>query len=450
MAKPVLTTISQLTPLTVVTSDVMLEVEDSTEGSRSTTIGDISDYVLNEVLDVHYTKEESDGQYKPIDAIEAWGDIAEKPEYMGVGATAEAARNAIGAGTSSLVIGTEAGTAAEGNDERIVNAVQQSQIGVTVAGLDENQLIPPENLPSFVDDVLEYDTKTDLPVQGERGKIYLVLDTHIQYRWSGTKYTQITIGEVTSVNGRKGIVTGLAEESSVADRLGDRYTKSEADGRFLTKETYSEQDPFYSTEVSDGRFRQRIKTANKVYVTDDQGNESELVYTDDTTKETLVQRDVDGEIKVPDATKATSAVTLGQLAALSNATAQGFSDRYVKSETYTKDEVNGLFDNLGNTLRGYSLPVVTTSGEMDLDEANVFLLNDVQGRAVSFINEPVGRSILIIIKILGDTPVLWPDDVDWVLASTPILGSDYTIVNIFKHGSTYVGQHSISVNKAID
>lgn len=45
----------------------------------------------------------------------AWGDITGKPAVIAAGANAAAARTAIGAGTSSLVIGTTASTAMAGN-----------------------------------------------------------------------------------------------------------------------------------------------------------------------------------------------------------------------------------------------------------------------------------------------------------------------------------------------
>ena len=42
-----------------------------------------------------------------------------------------------------------------------------------VAELDANGLVPSAQLPSYVDDVLEYETKTSFPTTGETGKIYV-------------------------------------------------------------------------------------------------------------------------------------------------------------------------------------------------------------------------------------------------------------------------------------
>jgi hypothetical protein len=41
-------------------------------------------------------------------------------------------------------------------------------------------------LPSYVDDVLEYDTKANFPATGETGKIYVDKATNQVYRWSGS------------------------------------------------------------------------------------------------------------------------------------------------------------------------------------------------------------------------------------------------------------------------
>lgn len=60
-----------------------------------------------------------------------------------------------------------------------------------VAGLDSNGKVAAAQLPSFVDDVLEFDTQNDFPDTGEAGKIYVALDTNKVYRWGGSAYTEI-------------------------------------------------------------------------------------------------------------------------------------------------------------------------------------------------------------------------------------------------------------------
>lgn len=52
--------------------------------------------------------------------------------------------------------------------------------------------VPAEQLPSYVDDVLEYANTASLPVIGESGKIYVALNTGKIYRWSGSAYFEIS------------------------------------------------------------------------------------------------------------------------------------------------------------------------------------------------------------------------------------------------------------------
>ena len=71
-----------------------------------------------------------------------------------------------------------------------------------LASLDSNGLVPSSQLPSYVDDVLEYPTLSAFPATGETGKIYVTLDTNLTYRWSGTGYVEISkslaLGETSS------------------------------------------------------------------------------------------------------------------------------------------------------------------------------------------------------------------------------------------------------------
>ena len=78
-------------------------------------------------------------------------------------------------------------------------------------------------LPSYVDDVLEFANLASFPATGESGKIYIALDTNKTYRWSGSTYIYITSGAVDSVAGKTGVVTltksdvGLSNVDNIAD-----------------------------------------------------------------------------------------------------------------------------------------------------------------------------------------------------------------------------------------
>lgn len=71
-----------------------------------------------------------------------------------------------------------------------------------LASLNESGVIPTSQLPSYVDDVIEVATFNSLPGTGESGKIYIVQDTNLTYRWSGSAYVEISksiaLGETSS------------------------------------------------------------------------------------------------------------------------------------------------------------------------------------------------------------------------------------------------------------
>ena len=53
-------------------------------------------------------------------------------------------------------------------------------------------LVPSSQLPSYVDDVLEFANLAAFPASGESGKIYVALDSSRTYRWSGSAYVELT------------------------------------------------------------------------------------------------------------------------------------------------------------------------------------------------------------------------------------------------------------------
>lgn len=58
--------------------------------------------------------------------------------------------------------------------------------------------VPSVNLPSYVDDALEFANLAAFPVTGESGKIYIAINDNTIYRWTGSAY--VLIGDGTSVD----------------------------------------------------------------------------------------------------------------------------------------------------------------------------------------------------------------------------------------------------------
>lgn len=85
-----------------------------------------------------------------------------------------------------------------------VDAIPASQKGAAsgVAELDSSGKVPSAQLPSYVDDVLDYNSQSNFPGTGESGKIYIAKDTNKTYRWSGSAYVEISaslaLGETSS------------------------------------------------------------------------------------------------------------------------------------------------------------------------------------------------------------------------------------------------------------
>ncbi len=85
-----------------------------------------------------------------------------------------------------------------------VGAIPTAQKGSAsgVAELGSDGRVPAAQLPSYVDDVLEYASMGSFPGTGETGKIYIAKDTNRTYRWGGSSYVEISqslaLGETSS------------------------------------------------------------------------------------------------------------------------------------------------------------------------------------------------------------------------------------------------------------
>ena len=122
------------------------------------------------------------------------------------------------------------------------------------ATLGSDGKVPASQLPSYVDDVLGYATRSSFPATGEDDKIYIAKDTNKTYRWNGTGYTEISaslaLGETSSTAyaGDKGkanaqaisaLQSGKADKATTLSGYGitDAYTKTEVDTKVNAKAT---------------------------------------------------------------------------------------------------------------------------------------------------------------------------------------------------------------------
>lgn len=113
-----------------------------------------------------------------------------------------------------------------------------------LASLNESGIIPSAQLPSHVDYVIEVDTFSNLPGTGESGKIYIVQDTNLTYRWSGTDYVEISkslaLGETSSTAypGNKGKATtdklNRIPDKLITDTVNVNQSTTEAVLNFTT------------------------------------------------------------------------------------------------------------------------------------------------------------------------------------------------------------------------
>lgn len=120
-----------------------------------------------------------------------------------------------------------------------------------LASLNESGIIPSAQLPSYVDDVIEVDTFSNLPGTGESGKIYIVQDTNLTYRWSGTGYVEISkslaLGETSSTAypGDKGKATtdklNRIPDKLITDTVNVNQSTTEAVLNFTTYRQEAQQ-----------------------------------------------------------------------------------------------------------------------------------------------------------------------------------------------------------------
>lgn len=122
--------------------------------------------------------------------------------------------------SDSTAVGRTLLTAADATAQRAalgVEAAANKGVANGYAGLDGTGKVPAGQLPSYVDDVLEFANLAGLPGTGETGKIYVTLDTNKTWRWSGSAYVEIsnTAPAWSDVTGRPTSLSGFGITDAV-------------------------------------------------------------------------------------------------------------------------------------------------------------------------------------------------------------------------------------------
>ncbi len=130
------------------------------------------------------------------DALVEIKDIADNGGVTGVKGNAETTYRKGNVNITPVNIGLGNLT----NDSQVKRSEMGKANGVATLGADGK--VPTSQLPSYVDDVLEYENKAAFPATGEEGKIYVAKDTNLTFRWSGSSYVEISaslaLGETNS------------------------------------------------------------------------------------------------------------------------------------------------------------------------------------------------------------------------------------------------------------
>ena len=106
--------------------------------------------------------------------------------------------------------------------------IQQTAIGAAngVAPLDSTSKISSLYLPSYVDDVLEYDSMSAFPETGEAGKIYVDKATNKTYRWGGSSYVEISPSITVVASAVNGKINVSGEDVTVYVHPADKTAQS--------------------------------------------------------------------------------------------------------------------------------------------------------------------------------------------------------------------------------
>lgn len=264
--------------------------------------------------------------------------------------------------------------------------------------------VPSSELPSFVDDVLEYSGTSSFPASGETGKIYVDTSTNKTHRWTGSVYVEISASP--------GSTDSVTEGSTNL-----YYTNARVDSRILN--SLLDEDDFASNSDQAAPTQQSVKT-----------------YADNINS-TLV-----GMIASANVNIGTNASTIAQKADTSSLSTVATSGSYndlsnvpttfaPSSHTHAQSQITGLVSALAAKAETSSLATVATSG----------LYSDITGRV---------QSINDLSNVSSSSPnagdILRYDGTNWVEENPELISTITTTTSNRAISLNYSNAQSFVVN----
>lgn len=245
-----------------------------------------------------------------------------------------------------------------------------------LASLNESGIIPSAQLPSYVDDVIEVDTFSNLPGTGESGKIYIVQDTNLTYRWSGTDYVEISkslaLGETSSTAypGDKGKATtdklNRIPDKLITDTVNVNQSTTEAVLNFTTYRQEAQHIGRNTLTITSATISQAGLMSSSDKTKLDGLKDQAGITSDIDAVQTNLETHINNKSNPHKVTK--NQVGLGNV--------DNTSDANKPISTATQTALNGKFSATeGNNLKQIinNMPDVITEGNLRHNRDNIFL-----------------------------------------------------------------------------
>lgn len=242
------------------------------------------------------------------------------------------------------------------------------------ANLSNNGKVPASQLPSYVDDVEEYESLSSFPSQGEEGKIYVAKNTNLTYRWGGSIYVEIgqsiALGETsnTAYPGDKG--KQLAEDlKAEIDRA--KYEETDIRAAITAEQNRAEASERDNRSLIDKNTNDIVKEINN-RVSGDESLSASI------NAETLARQDADSAEKL--AREQADAAEKAERQSEDNL----IRAKIEQEQTRAEDAERVISNNLSNEIdRAKAAEQQEAKSRSDADEAIKSLLNTEISRAKS-------------------------------------------------------------------